>query len=147
VLWCSLLCSVRLYAHLFVWWPMSYLHYLCVIAYSVVQHILCCVFCLACLHLLSCVPNIVHFDSSSVFTTFIYLSLPLLLLLYIWSKESEWSCICVLGVSSFPLLRFSYRNYSDRVICFVFRFISTIFPIRIWNVPTMRYFPIGLSSY
>ena len=61
------------------------------------------------------------------------LSLPLLLLLYIWSKESEWSCICVLGVSSFPLLRFSYRNYSDRVICFVFRFISTIFPIRIWN--------------
>jgi hypothetical protein len=37
-------CSVRLFLQLFVWKVMSYLHYLCLFAYSCVQHILCCVF-------------------------------------------------------------------------------------------------------
>ena len=40
-------CSVRLYLLLFVGWRMSYLCYLCVFAYSGVQHILCCVFVFA----------------------------------------------------------------------------------------------------
>jgi hypothetical protein len=30
---------------------MSYLRYLCLLAYSCVQHILCCVFCFTCLRL------------------------------------------------------------------------------------------------
>jgi len=37
-------CLVRLYFRLFVGGLMSYLHYLCLFAYSGVQHILCCVF-------------------------------------------------------------------------------------------------------
>jgi hypothetical protein len=37
-------CSVRLHLQLFVGWLMSYLRYLCLFAYSGVQHILCCVF-------------------------------------------------------------------------------------------------------
>jgi hypothetical protein len=34
---------------------MSYLRYLCLLAYSGVQHILCCVLCFVCLRLVSCV--------------------------------------------------------------------------------------------
>jgi hypothetical protein len=37
-------CSVRLYLQLLVGWLMSYLRYLCLLAHSGVQHILCCVF-------------------------------------------------------------------------------------------------------
>ena len=36
--------TIRLYLLLFVRGLVSYLHYLCVFAYSVVQHMLCCVF-------------------------------------------------------------------------------------------------------
>jgi hypothetical protein len=39
-------CSVRLYLQLFVGGLMSYLRYLCLFAYSGVQHILCYVFVL-----------------------------------------------------------------------------------------------------
>ena len=39
-------CSVRLYFQLFVGVFMSYLRYLCLLAYSGFQHILCCVFVL-----------------------------------------------------------------------------------------------------
>ena len=39
-------CSVRIYLQLFVRGLMSYLHYLCLIARSVVQHMLYCVFVL-----------------------------------------------------------------------------------------------------
>jgi hypothetical protein len=38
------LCSVRVYLQLFVRGLLSYLRYLCLFAYSGVQHILCCVF-------------------------------------------------------------------------------------------------------
>ena len=41
---------------------MSYLRYLCLFAYSGVQHILCCVICFGCLLLVSCVPNFVNFS-------------------------------------------------------------------------------------
>ena len=37
-------CSVRPYLQLFVGGFMSYLRYLCLLAHSGVQHILCCVF-------------------------------------------------------------------------------------------------------
>ena len=37
-------CSIRLYLQLFVGGLMFYLRYLCLFAYSGVQHILCCVF-------------------------------------------------------------------------------------------------------
>ena len=37
-------CSVGLYLQLFVGGLMSYLHYLCLVVYSGVQHILCCIF-------------------------------------------------------------------------------------------------------
>jgi hypothetical protein len=51
VLWCPLrfshkICSHRLYHQLFVGGLMFYLHYLCLISHSGVQHILCCVFVL-----------------------------------------------------------------------------------------------------
>jgi hypothetical protein len=46
-------CSVRIYLHLFVGGLMSYLRYLCLIAYSGVQHILCCI---SVLFFSSCVP-------------------------------------------------------------------------------------------
>jgi len=52
VMWCPLRfpqnkrCSVHLYLQLFVGVLMSYLSYLCLFAYSGVQHILCCVFVL-----------------------------------------------------------------------------------------------------
>ena len=49
------LCSVRLYLQLFVEGLMSYLCYLCLFAYSGVQHISCCVFCFVWLRLVSCV--------------------------------------------------------------------------------------------
>ena len=50
------------YLCLFVGVLMSYLRYLCLLGvYSGVQHILCCVFYLICLHLLSCVPNVPSF--------------------------------------------------------------------------------------
>ena len=39
-----------------------YLHYLCLFAYSGVQHILCCV----CVHLVSCVPNVTSFSGLSI---------------------------------------------------------------------------------
>ena len=39
-------CLVHLYTHLFKGWHMSYLHYLCLLAHSRVQQILCCVFVL-----------------------------------------------------------------------------------------------------
>jgi len=38
-------CSVLLYLQLFVGGSISYLRYLCLLTYSGVQHILCCVFC------------------------------------------------------------------------------------------------------
>ena len=49
VLWCPLYfrikhCSVGVYLQLFVGWLISYLVYLCLFAYSGIQHILCCVF-------------------------------------------------------------------------------------------------------
>ena len=48
-------CLFRLYLLLFVGRPMSCLCYLCLLAESGVQHQLCCVFCFACHHLVSCV--------------------------------------------------------------------------------------------
>jgi hypothetical protein len=41
---------------------MSYLRYLCLFAYSAVQHTLRCVFCFVCLRLVSCVPNLASFS-------------------------------------------------------------------------------------
>ena len=43
---CIKRCSVRFYLQLFVGGLMTYLLYLCLFAYSGVQHILCCVFVL-----------------------------------------------------------------------------------------------------
>jgi hypothetical protein len=40
---------------------MYYLRYLCLLAHSGVQHILCCGFGFVCLHLMSCVPNVASF--------------------------------------------------------------------------------------
>jgi hypothetical protein len=39
---------------------MSYVRHVYLLAYNDVQHILCCVFCFACLHLVSCVDIISH---------------------------------------------------------------------------------------
>ena len=47
---------------LFVGGLMSYLSYLYLFANSSVQHILCCGFCFACLHLVSCVLNFASFS-------------------------------------------------------------------------------------
>ena len=44
-------CLVRLYLQLFVGGLISYLRYLCLLAHSGVQHILCCVFCFVSLRL------------------------------------------------------------------------------------------------
>jgi hypothetical protein len=44
--------------HLFVGGLMPYLRYLCLLGYSGIQHILCCVICSARLRLVSCVPNV-----------------------------------------------------------------------------------------
>ena len=41
---------------------MSYLRHVCLLAHNDVQHILCCVFCFACLHLVSCVHNVASFS-------------------------------------------------------------------------------------
>jgi len=58
-------CSVRLYLQLCVGGVMSYLRYLCLFTYSVVHHILCCVFalffCLLCTICCHCLW-IVHFE-------------------------------------------------------------------------------------
>ena len=48
-------CSVRLFLQLYVGGLMSYLSYLCLLAHSGVQHILCCVFWFACFRIVSCV--------------------------------------------------------------------------------------------
>ena len=45
---------------------MSYLRYLCLFVHSGVQHMLCCVFCFACLRLVSCVLNGVSFSGLSI---------------------------------------------------------------------------------
>ena len=52
-------CLVRLYLQMFVEGLKSYLRYLCLLTYSGIQHILCCVFCFVCL--VSCVPNVCKF--------------------------------------------------------------------------------------
>ena len=49
-------CSVRIYLQLFVGGIMSYLHYLCLLAYSGVQHILCCMFLRLVCPMSGCVP-------------------------------------------------------------------------------------------
>jgi hypothetical protein len=71
--------SVSLYLQLFVGGRMSYLHYLCLFAYSGVQHILCCVMCCVFLRLVypmlpvslcfssSCVPYVASFSGLSLF--------------------------------------------------------------------------------
>jgi hypothetical protein len=56
----------RLHLQLFVGGFMPYLCYLCLFAFSGVQHILCCVFCFACLRLVSCVLNVVSFSGLSI---------------------------------------------------------------------------------
>ena len=80
------LCSVRLYTWLFVGGWMSYLRYLCLIAHSGVQHILCCVFVLFffVLYTLGCqfLWIVFLFISSSVFSN-VYLVGKLLN----WSEE------------------------------------------------------------
>jgi hypothetical protein len=48
-------CPVRLFLQLYVGGLMSYLSYLCLLAHSGVQHILCCVFWFACFRIVSCV--------------------------------------------------------------------------------------------
>jgi hypothetical protein len=58
---------VRLYLQLFVGGCMSYLHYLCLFAYSGVQLLLCCVFVL---FSLSCVPYVSSFSGLSFFDCF-----------------------------------------------------------------------------
>jgi hypothetical protein len=60
---------------------MSYLRYLCLFAYSGIQHILCCVVCCARLRLVSCVPNVL-FSLTFIFyslTWLMYLGFILLL--------------------------------------------------------------------
>ena len=47
---------------------MSYLRYMCLFVYSDVQHILCCVFCFACLRLVSRVTNVASFSGLSLST-------------------------------------------------------------------------------
>ena len=54
---------------LFVGGLLSYLRYLCLFAYSGVQHILCCVFCFVCLRLVSCVPKVASFSELSPIPT------------------------------------------------------------------------------
>ena len=57
MLWCSLRFPHKndvLNLQLFVGWLMSYLRYLCLLAHSSVQHILCCVFAL--FVFVSCIP-------------------------------------------------------------------------------------------
>ena len=51
---------------LFVEGPMSLLCFLCLLAYSGVQHILCCVFCFVCLCLVLCVPIVASFSGMSI---------------------------------------------------------------------------------
>jgi hypothetical protein len=41
---------------------MSYLRYVCLLVHSGVQHILSCVFCFVCVHLVFCVPNVASFS-------------------------------------------------------------------------------------
>ena len=71
--WFHVVMSVTIVAHsvclnlqLFVAGLMSYLRYLCLLAYSGVQHILCCVFCFVCLPLVFCVPNVANFSGLSI---------------------------------------------------------------------------------
>ena len=56
VLWCTLRFSVRLYLQLFVGGLMSYLCYLCLVAHSGVQPILCCVFLCSSSSCVTCFP-------------------------------------------------------------------------------------------
>jgi hypothetical protein len=60
-------CSVRLYLHLFVGGIMSYLFYLCLLAYSGVQHILCCLFCFLLCFSSSYVPYVASFYGLPIF--------------------------------------------------------------------------------
>ena len=56
------------YLCLFVGVLMSYLRYLCLLGvYSGVQHILCCVFYLVCLRIVSCVSGVASFSALSIF--------------------------------------------------------------------------------
>ena len=65
-------CSIRLYLQLFVGGAMSYLLYLCLFVYNGVQtHIVLC-FCLVCLLLVSCVPNVASFSGLSILNKYNY---------------------------------------------------------------------------
>ena len=52
--------------HLFVGGLMAYLRYLCLFAYSGIQHILCCVVYCARVRLVSCVSNVASFYGVSI---------------------------------------------------------------------------------
>ena len=75
---------------------MSYLRYMCLLAYSGVHHILCCVFCFVCLRLVC--PMflwIVHFSLPLRYTlTFIYICV------YIYACHQP---ICHMTLASFSL--------------------------------------------
>ena len=60
------LCSVRLYLQLFVGGLMSYLRYLCLLAHSDVQQILCCVFVFI-ICVLYCLTCVASFSGLSIF--------------------------------------------------------------------------------
>ena len=68
------LCSVRLYLMFFVGWFVSYLRYMCLFAYSGVNHILCCAFVLFVFVLCAlCCSGLPYFIVPSVFSNVQYI--------------------------------------------------------------------------
>jgi len=57
-------CSVRLYLQLYVWWLMFYLRYMCLLAHSGVQYILCS--CWVVFFSSYCVPYVASFSGLSI---------------------------------------------------------------------------------
>jgi hypothetical protein len=114
-------CSVRLYFQLFVGGLGSYLRYLCLFAYSGIQHILWCVFhlfvfflCTLCCQFLWIVLFLLHLQYSLTFIYLVYPMLPVSLDCPVFIAPSVFSNIylsCVPYVASFSGLSSFYCTF------------------------------------
>ena len=143
------------YLCLFVGVLMSYLRYLCLLGvYSGVQHILCCVFYLICLHLLSCVPNVPSFPGLNC--SFIWCLSSIFCLVYpMFPVSLDWivplydvcppSFVLCTQCSQFPWIElFLYGVCPLSIVCWHFRF--QYFPQKLGYYMTSSHFVLILHE-
>lgn len=118
---------------LFVGGLISYLRYLCLLAYSGIQHILCCVVCFARPRLVSSVPNVASFCGMSILDcpfglSNVYFTFTILV-------EEQKSLLSFITKTNFPFV-------SKFMICCKYQslvLISSMMPMRMNNQGDNKY--------